>query len=375
MWLKTIYRHISNWLNYYYSFTSVYQHPHKRIIRPGYWVEFSQPEKEFLNLCAASFGYETDYSRGYRQKEISVISLADVTFLGNSGALVKEQKVIKESVFDQLRLTKSPAFRSPALMLPNHKSGRFTSLMHLPWAEQSNYHWFLDCLPRLYAILQTLVEPTILIIPVNLPVFQQETLSFLLQNNPLLSLQRISKSQKWHLPTFILPTFLSNHYSGFLPPEVLHFMREGIWQGYGVKSQPVKNRIYVSRSKASKRRILSEEAIIKILKNYNFNIIYAEDLSYREQVQLFYNAEIIVGVHGAGLTNILFSQQATIIELHPADLVRSHYFMICKALGFKYHYLLGSTGNTKQDFRIDSQALNQLLNAVLGKTDSGLANI
>jgi len=353
----------------------VYQHPHKKVLQPGYWVEFSQPEKEFLQICAASFGYEVDYSRGYRQKEIAVIPLNNVTFLGNSGALIGQNKVIKESVFDQLRLTKSPAFRSPAWLLPQNKSGQFTSLMHLPWAEASNYHWFLDCLPRLYAILQNLKEPTTLIIPANMPAFQRETLNFLIQHNSLVSLQAISKNQKWHLPAFSLPTFISNHYSGFLPPAVLKFMRNGIWQGYNVKDEPVKSRIYISRAKASKRRLLQEESILKILEAHNFKIVYAEELTYAQQVQLFYNAEIIVGVHGAGLTNILFSKQAQLIELHPADQVRSHYFMICKALGFSYHYLLGSNGNAKQDFSINPATLKLMLQTITENAKSGFSEV
>ena len=361
MWLKNLYRHLSNWINYYYTFDSVFHRPQKNVIQPGCWVEFNQPEKEFLNLCAASFNYETDYSRGYRQKEITLFYLSEVTFLGNSGALVKDNKVIKESVFDQLRLPKSPAFRSPAWMVPQKKSGKYTSLMHLPWAETSNYHWFLDCLPRLYALLKTVKEPIILIIPANIPAFQRETLSYLIKNYPWFSLETISKNQKWHLPEFLLPAFISNHYSGYLPPEVMKMIRTGIWNGYGVKDESGKSRIYISRGKASKRRLLHEEEVIKLLRDFNFTTVYAEDLTYAQQVQLFYNAKVVVGAHGAGLTNILFGRDLQVIELHPADLVRSHYFMICKALNFNYHYILGSPGNHKQDFKIDPEKLKMLL--------------
>jgi hypothetical protein len=365
MWLKNLYQEISNWVNYYYSFTSVYNQPQKKVLQPSYWVEFNQQEREFLVLCAASFNYEVDYSRGYRQKEMAIIPLKEITFLGNSGALVYHNRVIKESVFDQLRLTKSPAFRSPGWMLPQKKAGRYSSLMHLPWAEKSNYHWFLDCLPRLYTLLQTVQEPTTLIIPANMPAFQRETLNFLIQNNSWLSLQTITKNQKWHLPEFLLPTFISNHYSGFLPPDVLKFIRTGIWRGYGVKEEPVKTRIYISRSKAAKRRLFREDKIIEVLKTFHFKIVFAEELTYAEQVQLFYNAQVVVGAHGAGLTNILFGRNLQVIELHPADMVRSHYFMICKASNFDYHYLLGSAGNAKQDFSIDPNALQQLLAQVL----------
>ncbi|MDB5261407.1 MAG: glycosyltransferase family 61 protein [Adhaeribacter sp.] len=375
MWLKNLYAKISNWINYSYGFTTVHQSPQKIVIKPGYWVAFDQIEKDFLTLAAASFNFEVDYSRGYRQKEIALIPLTDVTFLGNSGAVVKQNKIIKESVFDQLRLAKSPAFRSPAWMVPQQKAGLYTSLMHLPWAEKSNYHWFLDCLPRLYAIIKSITAPTILIIPASMPAFQRETLDFLLREHPGISLQTISKKQKWQLPDFALPTFVSNHYSGFLPPDILNFIRPSIWHGYGVTEAPEKSRLYISRGKAAKRRLLQEADIIKVLDAFGFTTIYAEDFTYAEQVRLFYNARLVVGAHGAGLTNILFGRDLQVVELHPADMVRSHYFMICKALGFNYHYLIGSAGNSKQDFYIEPEKLKQFLTSLLENENAGKAQL
>lgn len=199
-----------------------------------------------------------------------------------------------------------------------------------------------------------------------MPTFQRETLQFLIRQHSGLSLETISKNEKWQLPTFMLPNFISNHYSGFLPPVVLKFIRNGIWNGYGVKEEPVKSRIYISRDKATKRRLLNEDRIIEVLQAFKFTTVYAEDLIYAEQVQLFYNAEVVVGAHGAGLTNILFGRNLQVIELHPADMVRSHYFMICKACSFHYHYLLGSASNVKQDFSIDLVALRQVLDTLFG---------
>ena len=365
MFLKKVFRLISARLNYFYTYAAASQFAPKKVVQPAYWVEFSAAEKKFLEHCAESFNYEVDYTRGYRQKEMAVYTIPAVTFLGNSGALVKNNTIIKESVFDSARLTKSPAFRSPALLTNRNRQGWYTSIMHLPWAAASNYHWFLDCLPRLYALLQTINVPTILIMPAQAPAFQQETLRFLIQNNAYLQVASISKKEKWHLPEFVLANFISNHNSGYLPRAVADFIRTNIWSGYGVAAQPQKTRIYISRAKAKKRRLLTEKQLLPILLAYNFQIIYAEEFSYAEQVQLFYNAEIVAGAHGAGLTNILFGRNLKVIELHPQDMVRSHYFMICKALDFEYYYLLGSHHNQQQDFKIEANALQELLQKVI----------
>jgi hypothetical protein len=361
MFLKKAYSWLSSRINYYYHFTSVHHHPGKVVLQPGYLLSFTPEEAYFLGLCAHSFNYAVDYSRGYWQKEIALFTLSRATLLGNTGALILNGKVVGESVFDQLRLTKSPAFRSPALMWGKKKKGTFTSLMHLPWAENSNYHWFLDCLPRLYALLQQVRRPVTLVIPDSIPAFQFDTLAFVLAHNPFFSLAKIRKNEKWHVEEFLLPSFISHHYSGFLPPRLNDLIRQRVWQGYQVSRPQSPSRIYISRAKAGKRRLVNETEVAALLQRRQFEVVYAEELSYRDQVALFFNAQVVVGVHGAGLTNVLFGQHLTLVELHPQDLVRSHYFMICKALHFPYHYLVGDKPNGHQDFRVDMRALTEII--------------
>src|SRR6478735_5632672 len=168
--------------NYFFRTVSVYQHPDKTVVLPAQSLAFSQIEQEFLEACAWSFNYEIDYAGGYRQKEVSVTRLKNATLLGNSGALILNEKVVSESVLDLRRVALSPAWRMPAFLLPKVKKGIYTSVFHLPWAETSNYHWFFDCLPRVYALLQTVKEPVVFIMNQNAPAFQLETLQFLLKD-------------------------------------------------------------------------------------------------------------------------------------------------------------------------------------------------
>jgi hypothetical protein len=365
MFLKKAYSWVSSRINYYYHFTSVHHHPGRSVLQPGFLLPFSPAEVRFLSLCAHSFNYAVDYSRGYWQKELALTSLSHTTLLGNSGALILNGRVVAESVFDQLRLTKSPAFRSPAWMSGKKKSGTFTSLLHLPWAEKSNYHWFLDCLPRLYPLLQQVRKPVFLVIPDHIPAFQLATLEFVLAGNRFITLVKIKKNEKWRVEEFLLPSFISNHYSGFLPAKVCGLIRQRVWQGYQVSRQAPRSRLYISRAKAGKRRLVNEAEVVSLLQSFGFQVVYAEALSYQDQVALFYNAEVVVGVHGAGLTNVLFGEHLTLVEFHPEELVRSHYFMICKALGFPYHYLVGDKANARQDFQVDVQALREIIGRII----------
>ena len=59
-------------------------------------------------------------------------------------------------------------------------------------------------------------------------------------------------------------------------------------------------------------------------------------MSLLEQIKVFSSAEIIIGPHGAGFTNIIFSQtKPTIIEL-VTPWISPHYYFISKILGFPY---------------------------------------
>ncbi|MBB6610433.1 glycosyltransferase family 61 protein [Pontibacter sp. Tf4] len=350
--LKKLLFRILHTASYYFRYTSVLHHASKRVVAPTQVIYFNEQEQEFLEQSAASFNYSLDYTLGYRIKPQFIVTLQDVTFLGNSGAIVQGGKVVVESVFDGSRLSKSPAFKTPAFMLSKTRPGLYTSVLHLPWAENNNYHWFFDCLPRLYFLLQQVQEPIQLIMRRDLPAYQYETLQFLLQEHPNVEVMYIGEHEKWEVEQFILPSFISNPQSGYLPLQVSQWLREAIWKGYQVKHTGSKKRIYISRSKAKTRRVLNEPELLPLLSNYGFEIVRAEELSYQEQVQLFYNTEAVIAPHGAGLTNLLFAENCKVLELHPANLVKTHYFLLCKGLGFDYTSEIGTGGDSSENFTV-----------------------
>lgn len=367
--LKKIIYKLFSFLSYYYFPASLLLQKKKIHLEP-YLVGFNAAESAFLTLSAASYGHQTDYACGYLQKPVFTCLLHQVTFLGNSGALIRQNKVIAESAFDQVRLCLSPAFRSPALLWPRHKKGLYTSLLHLPWGHRSNYHWFFDCLPRLYALLQEVKEPIQLIVNQDIAPYQRETLQFLLRDHPLFSISYIGKNEKWEVEKFLFSSFVANHSSGYLPAPVAGWLGDKIRKGYQVGEKAEKTRIYISRSKAPKRRVVNEDQLIPLLLQHQFRIVHAEELSYREQVDLFAHASCVVGPHGAGLTNILFSRNCPVLELHPSDLIKPHYFLAAKSLGLPYDYVVGSASGDNMSFSVNPLAFEAKLLEVLGDSAS-----
>lgn len=80
------------------------------------------------------------------------------------------------------------------------------------------------------------------------------------------------------------------------------------------------NRIIVSRGSSTTRRWLNENECKESLNTLGFELIDPSKLSLSEQVKAFSSAEIILGPHGAGLTNIMFCNPGTkVIEIRSQE--------------------------------------------------------
>ena len=80
-------------------------------------------------------------------------------------------------------------------------------------------------------------------------------------------------------------------------------------------------KFYIDRSDSKSnlknfRFIINEDELKSFLKEKGFEFIRLSDLSFREEIKIFNNAETVIGLQGAGLTNLIWSNDKTkIIEL------------------------------------------------------------
>jgi len=81
-----------------------------------------------------------------------------------------------------------------------------------------------------------------------------------------------------------------------------------------VSKKKFNDRIYLSRSKMGEihdRKIQNELTLEKFLINYNFEIVYPEELSVQDQISIFKNSKIIISPFGATWSNSVFSSKKT----------------------------------------------------------------
>lgn len=106
-------------------------------------------------------------------------------------------------------------------------------------------------------------------------------------------------------------------------------------------------RIYISRLNAKKRKIINENELYGILKKHCIDIVNPENLSFQDQVTLFRNAKTIIGLHGAGLTNMLFMNRfSNVVEIRKKeDSLSNCFFTLSSDLNHNYYYLLAEPVN------------------------------
>lgn len=111
---------------------------------------------------------------------------------------------------------------------------------------------------------------------------------------------------------------------GYLHPRNLEVLREfrdlivnrKIEQGY--------SKIFVSRK--SSRRLHPDE--IRIQAQYEkkgFRVVEPHELSFSDQIRLFASSREVVGFHGAGLTNAVWSNHCKVIEYMPKETINRCY--------------------------------------------------
>jgi len=198
------------------------------------------------------------------------------------------------------------------------------------------YHWMFEFLPQIELLRRSGIDiGSIDKFAVNhccLP-FQRETVSLLgiplekivetynnknhIQARQLLVSSVIRESTKWACD-FLRREFLNDSIIGLQK----------------------KQRLFISRKE--NRRVINEDELVAVLTKFGFKSIAPESLSVAEQVALFAAAEVVIGVHGAALTNTVFCSPGTkVIEIFAPDYVNPCYRKLSSQVGLEYWEFIG----------------------------------
>lgn len=222
------------------------------------------------------------------------------------------------------------------------------------------FHWMTDCLPRIWEGKAR--NPTC---PVILPE-SFKSLSYVTQTLELLGMrvEYFKSRQNVKVNTLILTarTAVFPHFNELLTRKTRQML-------VIPSAKTPRRSVYISRKLAQKRKAHNELEVELLLRKKGFEIVYAEQLSVKQQIQLMSETALLVALHGAALTNMLFMAEGTkVLELrNEGDSVTQCYFNLASALGLRYYYTLNK-GDHKDsimtDFTIDLEALQVALESI-----------
>ena len=206
-------------------------------------------------------------------------------------------------------------------------NGSVLSLLTGGGGNENYWHWLFDVLPRLNLCGQTnnLNEIDYFLIPDDIKKFQNETLDCL----KIPKHKRLSSKEFRHIkakeliitdhPVVITGNDTQDTHN--IPAWIIKWTRNAFLNQSTAINKEKKNKIYIDRGDTnnrsqSQRYILNEDEVKKYLSDNNFIFTKLHEISFKDQIDLFYNAECVVGIHGAGLSNVVFCKNGTkVIEL------------------------------------------------------------
>ncbi|MCA9235130.1 MAG: glycosyltransferase family 61 protein [Planctomycetales bacterium] len=203
---------------------------------------------------------------------------------------------------------------------------------------REHYHWLHDSLGQLHQVVDLLPAETRVVIPDGLSGSQLRLLDAvgvpegkrsILPSNSIVRLERL---------LFIPPACPTR----FDEQQSSCWLRSALRKSWTCSARG--NRvIYVSRRKARSRRVLNESRLLRLLADFDAEVVCLEEIGLDEQIDLFSQCRVVVAPHGAGLTNVIFSEPGlSVVEIgcKPFD-GRTHYWSMAEALGHAYHLIEG----------------------------------
>lgn len=195
-----------------------------------------------------------------------------------------------------------------------------------------NYsHWTMECLPRLLESPE--VRETRILLPDDLTRWHRESLRALgIADHQV---QEVAPGC-YEVDRLYFPSFVG--WAGETAPWALGELRRRI---VGSRHPHPGRRVYLMRGAVAHRRVINEAEVATALRRWSFQCADASTLSVADQAEAVADAEVVVAMHGAALTNIVYAPAGTtVVEVLDPAYENGEYYGIATALGQSYWYLM-----------------------------------
>ena len=297
------------------------------------------------NVVKPGYCIEDNYSKTINARDWFQFDIQNalVFYLrGNSVILDSDSRPVEDLCNPRFKLLfLSPLFMSAKRLSQNLP--RLENALHVQDCifNRNFCHWILDTLPR----IQALDSDSHLLLANADASFIQETLESLkitqnrvveFENMPILHINWL------RCDTSVTKDF--QHPIQMGSPPLVRYIRNCFLQGTEVPHLALQRRLYISRNRSERRTIENEQEITPILESYGIEHIFLEEMKVEEQAILFSQASFVFAPHGAGLSNIVFSNKICVLEIFHPNYGTPTFYFLASVLGHDYYSFTG-TGN------------------------------
>lgn len=299
----------------------------------------------------------------YKTYNCSLFYLYNSFIYGNEGfVLTNYHSVFQEFVhfFNTTTLRKYIYTRPFKFFTLSFTKINGTAAILLSPQSHNFYHWFSDVLPRIRLYEPVIAQIDYFCVADDVPDnFLAVLPLFGIDMRKIFLVKRDVKVQFDKLYIASLPGSegRSAHWA-------IEYLRNKL---LGNKLSERKIKYYLKRGNANERHIVNEDEIITFLKREGFEVLDTGSLSIEEQIDKMRLASIVISMHGAALTNLIFTPEGCrIIEIHTYDYFRTDcYYTLSAMRNLPYWYLIGEkTDNGKWgDIILPVKKLKQTIEA------------
>ena len=251
-------------------------------------------------------------------------------------------------LFDEYRW--QDLFASPRTIIPTRDVPTLVS-GNAAWINYS--HWLFQCLPPILLAPEAGLDDFDALLPPLNPV-----------QRDYLRLAGMDPSRVIELPagTAALPRLglYSNLTTGDFP-YVPHPAIVGAFErlaAHAPRSAFASRRVFLSRADTGNRAMINEAELRSQLEADGYAVVVPGALGVLEQIALFRDASLIVGQHGAALTNLLFAppgeEGPIVVELQQENYPALAFVKICQVKRLRYTAIFGRMVDPGADGRHDS---------------------
>lgn len=198
--------------------------------------------------------------------------------------------------------------------------GKILSILSGGAGNYNYWHWLFDVIPRifLYKKFYSLKNIDKILIPDIKEKFQYQTLNIL-----GIKIKNCINSQVYRHIKFN-ELYATTHPNLHLKVEkipnwIISSLKKNFLKKIFFKRSFISfKKIYIDRTDSKSnvkdyRKIINEKFIKILLVSRGFKILRLSEYNFIEQVNIFYNANCVIGLHGAGFANIVFCKKNTIV--------------------------------------------------------------